>query len=104
MWQTLTKKTRHVIRKRVHNHEPEHVIVVISIEWSRCEGSNKCALCAFSSEPSLLIDVDECDEQIFFLSFSIYCLALAFEHYRQVYLVHSGLQDESLQVTISKLP
>ena len=40
----------------------------------------------------------------FFLSFSIYCLALAFEHYRQVYIVHSGLQDESLQVTISKLP
>ena len=39
-----------------------------------------------------------------FLSFSIYCLALAFEHYRQVYIVHSGLQDESLQVTISKLP
>ena len=35
----------------------------------------------------------------FFLSFSIYCLALAFEHYRQVYIVHSGLQDESLQVT-----
>ena len=39
-----------------------------------------------------------------FLSFSIYCLTLAFEHYRQVYIVHSGLQDESLQVTISKLP
>ena len=39
-----------------------------------------------------------------FLSFSIYCLALAFEHYRQVYIVHSGMQDESLQVTISKLP
>ena len=38
------------------------------------------------------------------LSFFIYCLALAFEHYRQVYIVHSGLQDESLQVTISKLP
>ena len=37
-------------------------------------------------------------------SFSIYCLALAFEHYQQVYIVHSGLQDESLQVTISKLP
>ena len=40
----------------------------------------------------------------FFLSFSIYCLALAFEHYWQVNIVHSGLQDESLQVTISKLP
>ena len=40
----------------------------------------------------------------FFLSFSIYGLALAFEHYRQMYIVHSGLQDESLQVTISKLP
>ena len=46
------------------------------------------------------------DKQVLstFLSFSIYCLALAFEHYRQVYVVHSGLQDESLQVTISKLP
>ena len=44
------------------------------------------------------------DMVTFFLSFSIYCLALAFEHYRQVYIVHSGLQDESLQVTISKLP
>ena len=31
------------------------------------------------------------------LSFSIYCLALAFEHYRQVNIVHSWLQDESLQ-------
>ena len=40
----------------------------------------------------------------FFLSLSIYCLALAFEHYRQVYIVHSGLQNESLQATISKLP
>ena len=29
---------------------------------------------------------------------------LPFEYYRQVYFVHSGLQDESLQVTISKLP
>ena len=37
------------------------------------------------------------------LSFSIYCLVLAFEHYRQGYIVHSGSQDESLQVTISKL-
>ena len=50
----------------------------------------------------------ECSNKVanifFFLSFSIYCLALAFEHYRQVYIVHSGLQDESLQVTISKLP
>ena len=25
-------------------------------------------------------------------------------YYRQVFFVHSGLQDESLQVTISKLP
>ena len=34
-------------------------------------------------------------DSIFFLSFSIYmyCLALAFEHYRQVYIVHSGLND-----------
>ena len=38
------------------------------------------------------------------LSFSLYCLAFAFKHYQQVYIVHSGLQDESLQVTISKLP
>ena len=39
-----------------------------------------------------------------FLSSSIYCLALAFEYYQQVNIVHSRLQDESLQVTISKLP
>ena len=44
-----------------------------------------------------------CHTSSVFLSFFIYCLALAFEHYRQVYIVHSGLQDESLQVTISKL-
>ena len=35
------------------------------------------------------------------LPFSIYCLVLAFEHYRQVYIVQCGLQDESLHVTIS---
>ena len=40
----------------------------------------------------------------FFLSFSIYCLALAFEHYGRCTFVLSGLQDKSLQVTISKLP
>ena len=28
----------------------------------------------------------------------------SFEYYRQVYYVLSGLQNESLQVTISKLP
>ena len=38
----------------------------------------------------------------FFLS--LYTARPSFEYYRQVYLVHSGLQDESLQVTISKLP
>ena len=37
-------------------------------------------------------------------SFSIYCRTFAFEHYRQLYIVHPGLEDESLQVTISKLP
>ena len=61
----INKKTRHVIRKRIHNNGPEHVIVVLSIAWARCEGPNKCALWAVSSEPSLLTDVDECDEQIF---------------------------------------
>ena len=41
----------------------------------------------------------------FFFSFlSLYTASLSFEYYRQVYFVHSGLQDESLQVTISKLP
>ena len=46
----------------------------------------------------------------FFLSFfhsfflSLYTARPSFEYYRQVYFVHSGLQDESLQVTISKLP
>ena len=38
----------------------------------------------------------------FFLS--LYTARPSFEYYRQVYYVHSGLQDESLQVTISKLP
>ena len=38
------------------------------------------------------------------LSFSLYTLWHPNEHYWQVYFVHSGLQDESLQVTISKLP
>ena len=37
-----------------------------------------------------------------FLSFflSLYTARPCFEYYRQVYFVHSGLQDESLQVTI----
>ena len=38
----------------------------------------------------------------FFLS--LYTARPSFEYYRQVYFVHSGLQDENLQVTISKLP
>ena len=38
----------------------------------------------------------------FFLS--LYTARPSFEYYRQVYFVHSGLQDKSLQVTISKLP
>ena len=42
---------------------------------------------------------------IFFFFFSfLYTARPSFEYYRQVYFVHSGLQDESLQVTISKLP
>ena len=39
-----------------------------------------------------------------FLFLSLYTARPSFEYYRQVYFVHSGLQDESLQVTISKLP
>ena len=35
---------------------------------------------------------------------SLYTARASFEYYRQVYFVHSRLQDESLQVTISKLP
>ena len=35
---------------------------------------------------------------------SLYTARPSFEYYRQVNFVHSGLQDESLQVTISKLP
>ena len=38
----------------------------------------------------------------FFLS--LYTARPSYEYYQQVYFVHSGLQDESLQVTISKLP
>ena len=41
---------------------------------------------------------------IWVLSLSLYCLTLSCEYYGQVYFVHSGLQDENLQVTISKLP
>ena len=41
----------------------------------------------------------------FFLSFflSLYTARPSFDYYQQVYFVHSGLQDESLQATISKL-
>ena len=38
------------------------------------------------------------------LFFSLYSARPSLEYYQQVYFVHSGLQDESLQVTISKLP
>ena len=37
----------------------------------------------------------------FFLT--LYTARPSFEYYRQVFFVHSGLQEESLQVTISKL-
>ena len=36
--------------------------------------------------------------------FSLYTARPSFEYYWQVYFVYSGLQDESVQVTISKLP
>ena len=35
--------------------------------------------------------------------FFLYTARPSFEYYRQVYFVHSGMQDESVQVTISKL-
>ena len=39
------------------------------------------------------------------LSFSyLYAARPSFEYSQQVYFVNCGLQDESLQVTISKLP
>ena len=40
----------------------------------------------------------------FFLFLSLYTARPSLEYYRQVFFVHSGLQDESLQVNISKLP
>ena len=45
----------------------------------------------------------------FYVLFSVFFLSLntarpSFKYYQQEYFVHSGLQDESLQVTISKLP
>ena len=43
----------------------------------------------------------ESEHDSFFLS--LYTARPSFEFYRQVYFEHSGLQDESLQVTISKL-
>ena len=36
----------------------------------------------------------------FFLSFSIYCLTLAFEHYRQVYIVHSTSYKTNLRCEV----
>ena len=41
-------------------------------------------------------------QYLFFLF--LYTARPSCEYYRQVYFVHSRLQDESLQVTISKLP
>ena len=35
-----------------------------------------------------------------FLPFFLYTARPSFEYYRQVYFVHSGLQDESLQVIV----
>ena len=39
-----------------------------------------------------------------FFYLSLYTARPSCEYYQQVYFVHSGLQDESLQVTMSKLP
>ena len=44
------------------------------------------------------------DSGLSFFFLSLYTARPSFQYYRQVYFVHSGLQDESLQVTISKLP
>ena len=41
---------------------------------------------------------------LYFFFLSLYTARPSFEYYRQVYFVHYGLQDESLQVSISKLP
>ena len=41
---------------------------------------------------------------LLFFFLSLYTARPSFEYYRQVYFVHSRLQDESLQVAISKLP
>ena len=41
--------------------------------------------------------------ELSFFFLSLYTARPSFEYYRQVYIVHSGLQDESLQVTILKL-
>ena len=67
----------------------------------------KCADCFFkksmiSAARGPLYQLTSTDIECFFLS--QYTARPSFEYYRQVYFVHSGLQDESLQVTISKLP
>ena len=48
------------------------------------------------------ISVNNKFESSIFLS--LYTARPSCKYYLQVYFVHSGLQDESLQVTISKLP
>ena len=58
----------------------------------------------FFSAPTTYLLVKKGKGLLFSFFLSLYTARPSFEYYRQVYFVHSGLQDESLQVTISKLP
>ena len=71
----------------VYSDRQEHVIVLrpkilLTLAFARCRH------CLFAVVVVVVVD-DFRGCYIFF--FYIYCQALAFEHYRQVYIVHSGL-------------
>ena len=70
-----------------------------NVSGYRCKSDDRSRGCEFDPcSVHTFLEIDhEINSTVFLLhSFSIYRLALVFEHYRQVYSVHSGLQDESL--------
>ena len=70
-----------------------HVLHEQTVPW--CPVKCKCPIIIPHPDPHAFV--------LEFLSFSITARPSC-EYYRQVYFVHSGLQDESIQLTISKLP
>ena len=61
------------------------------------------SLCIENCRVPKVRDGGEHEKGIFHVFLSLCTARPSFEYYQQVYFVHSGLQDESLQVTISKL-